>query len=345
MSGQATNRQWRLTERPIGMVGVQHFAYREEPAPSPKDGEVLVRTLYVSFDPAMRAFLHDRPSYVAPQPIGEVMRAGAIAQVIESKAVGFAAGDLVMGGFGWQDYAAVNASAGLTALSPSRPLTDYMSVLGGTGLTAYFGLLDVGRPKAGETVVISGAAGATGSTAVQISRIIGCRTIAIAGGAEKCRWTVDALGADAAIDYKAGNVSDRLGELCPEGVDVYFDNVGGSTLEACIGRMRLRGRIACCGMISTYNDASPTPGPSNLFELITRRVRMEGFLAGDYAPRFGEARRALEGWLEAGKLKAFVDVQEGFENIPKTFMRIFSGANIGKQTLKIADPPLPVPGR
>jgi NADPH-dependent curcumin reductase CurA len=224
----------------------------------------------------------------------------------------------------------------------SRPATDYMSVLGGTGLTAYFGLLDVGRPKTGETVVISGAAGATGSTAVQISRLIGCRTIAIAGGAEKCRWVVETLGADAAIDYKTDNLSARLHELCPDGIDVYFDNVGGSTLEACIGRMKLHGRIACCGMISTYNDATPTPGPSNLFELITRRIRMEGFLASDFASRFGEGRRALEGWLDAGTLKAFVDVQAGFENIPTTFMRIFSGANIGKQTLKIADPPLPV---
>ena len=345
MSGQATNRQWRLIERPTGMVGVQHFAYREEPAPSPNDGDVLVRTLYVSFDPAMRAFLNDRPSYVPPQPVGEVMRAGAIGQVIESKASGFAAGDLVLGGFGWQDYAAVSASAGVMKISPSRPPTDYMSVLGGTGLTAYFGLLEVGRPKAGETVVISGAAGATGSSAVQISRIIGCRTIAIAGGAEKCRWTVEALGADAAIDYKHEDVSARLSALCPDGVDVYFDNVGGSTLEACIGRMKMHGRIACCGMISTYNDATPTPGPSNLFDLITRRIRMEGFLAGDYLPRFVEARRVLEGWMDAGRLKAFVDVQEGFENIPKTFMRIFTGANVGKQTLKIADPPLPVPGR
>lgn len=327
------------------MVGVQHFTYHEGAVPAPRDGEVLVRTLYVSFDPAMRAFLHDRPSYVAPQPIGEVMRAGAIAQVIESKASGFAAGDLVSGGFGWQDYAAVNASAGVMKISSNRPPTDYMSVLGGTGLTAYFGLIEVGRPKTGETVVISGAAGATGSTAVQIAKIIGCRTIAIAGGGDKCRWVVNALGADAAVDYKADDVAARLGELCPEGIDVYFDNVGGATLEACIGRMKVHGRIACCGMISTYNDATPSPGPSNLFELITRRIRMEGFLIGDYAPRFAEARRSLEGWLDAGALKTFVDVQHGFEHIPATFLRIFTGANVGKQVLKIADPPLPVPVR
>lgn len=335
------NRQWRLIARPVGMVGVEHFERREEPRPVPVDGEILVRTLYVSFDPAMRAFLNDRPSYVAPQPVGAVMRAGGVAQVIESRAPGFAPGDLVVGAFGWQDYAAVNAARGVMRISPTRPPTDYMSVLGGTGVTAYFGLLEVGRPEAGQTVVVSGAAGATGSTVVQISRIIGCRTIAIAGGTAKARWTIDALGADAAIDYKTENVAARLAELCPDGIDVYFDNVGGATLEAAIGLMKMHGRIALCGMISTYNDERPTPGPSNLFELITRRVRMEGFLVSDYAPRWGEARRALEGWLDEGRLKAYVDVQQGFENIPTTFLRIFSGANVGKQTLKIADPPLP----
>ena len=344
MTGTATmaNRQWRLIERPRGMVGVEHFGLREEPAPSPADGEILVRTLYVSFDPAMRAFLHDRPSYVPPQPIGEVMRAGGIGQVIESRHDGFKAGELVLGGFGWQDYAAVNPARGVMKIPTGRNPTDYMSVLGGTGLTAYFGLLEVGQPKAGDTVVVSGAAGATGSTAVQISRILGFRTIAIAGGPQKARWTVDALGADAAIDYKGENVGARLSELCPDGIDVYFDNVGGPTLEAVIGRMKRHGRIALCGMISTYNDDVPTPGPSNLFELIARCVRMEGFLAMDYAAKFSDGRRVLEGWLDAGQLKVYVDVQEGFANIPTTFLRIFSGANVGKQTLKIADPPLPV---
>ncbi len=343
MAAPATNRQWRLIERPTGMVGVEHFGYSEEAVPVPKEGEVLVRTLYVSFDPAMRAFLHDRPSYVAPQVVGDVMRAGAIGQVLESHTSSLVAGDLVSGAFGWKDYAVVNPARGVMKLSPKRPPTDYMSVLGMTGLTAYFGLLDVGQAKAGETVVISGAAGATGSTAVQISRIVGCRTIAIAGGAEKCRWTCDALGAAAAIDYRRESVADRLAELCPDGIDVYFDNVGGATLQAAIGRMKLHGRIPLCGMISTYNDAEPTPGPSNLFELITRRVRMEGFLISDFAPMFAEGRRALESWLDAGHLTSYVDVQEGFENIPKTFLRIFSGANVGKQTLKLAEPPLPIP--
>jgi NADPH-dependent curcumin reductase CurA len=335
------NRQWRLRERPAGMVNVGHFFSREEPVPVPTPGEVLVRTLYVSFDPAMRAFLNDRPSYVGPQPVGEVMRAGAIGQVVESRADGFVAGEIVFGAFGWQEYATAAATA-LMKLSPRRPLTDYMSVLGGTGLTAYFGLLEVGRAQAGETVVVSGAAGATGSTVVQLARIIGARVVAIAGGPDKCRWTVDALGATASIDYKSDDVARRLPELCPDGIDVYFDNVGGSILEAAIDRMKVHGRIALCGMISTYNDAAPAPGPSNLFELIAHRVRMEGFLVPDFASRFAEARQALEQWMDEGRLQAFVDVQEGFENIPATFLRIFTGANVGKQTLKLADPPLPI---
>jgi NADPH-dependent curcumin reductase len=337
---QLVNRQWRLIQRPSGMVTEADFAPHEEPVRHPDAGEILVRTLYVSFDPAMRAFLNDRPSYVPPQPVGEVMRAGAIGQVVESRADGFSPGELVSGGFGWQDYATIAAARGVMKLSSQYQPTDYMSVLGGTGLTAYFGLLEVGQLKAGETVVISGAAGATGSTAVQIAHIIGCRTIAIAGGPDKCRWTVDALGADAAIDYKSEDVARRLAELCPDGIDLYFDNVGGSILEAAIGRMKRHGRIALCGMISTYNDAVPTPGPSNLFELIARCVRMEGFLAFDFADRFADARQTLGGWLDEGKLKAFVDLQEGFENIPKTFLRIFTGKNVGKQLLKIAGPAL-----
>jgi NADPH-dependent curcumin reductase len=333
------NRQWRLVRRPKGMVAPSDFEYREEPIRALNDGEALVRTLYVSFDPAMRAFLNDRPSYVAPQPVGEVMRAGAIGQVVESRSAAFAVGDLVLGTFGWQDYAHIEReSRGVMKISGGHPLPTYLSVLGGIGLTAYFGLLEVGRATAADTVVVSGAAGATGSTVVQIARLKGCRTIAIAGGAAKCRWITGELGAEAAIDYKSEDVAARLGECCPEGIDLYFDNVGGAILSAAIGHMKLHGRIALCGMISGYNAEEPLPGPSNLFEMITRRVRMEGFLVSDYAERFGEARRELEGWLASGQLRGFEDIQEGFENIPSTFMRIFAGDNIGKQMLKIADP-------
>jgi NADPH-dependent curcumin reductase CurA len=321
------------------MCAPSDFEYREEPVPALADGQVLVRTLYVSFDPAMRAFLNDRPSYVPPQPVGEVMRAGAVAQVVESRSAAFAAGDLVLGGFGWQDYALFDgAQPAAMKISGSHPLPMYLSVLGGIGLTAYFGLLEVGKATAADTVVVSGAAGATGSTVVQIAKLKGCRTIAIAGGKEKCRWVTGVLGADAAIDYKTEDVAAGLAHHCPDGIDLYFDNVGGEILEAAIGKMKLHGRIALCGMISGYNDARPSPGPSNLFELITRRVRMEGFLVSDYAARFAEARQEMEQWLAAGRLRSFEDIQEGFENIPKTFMRIFAGDNIGKQLLKIADP-------
>jgi NADPH-dependent curcumin reductase CurA len=334
------SRQWRLLRRPAGMVTEADFAYHEEPVRSPEAGEMLVRTLYVSFDPAMRAFLNERSSYVAAQPIGQVMRAGAVGQVAESRAAGFERGDFVAGAFGWQDYALVPADQvrGVMKVVPRQPLPAYLSVLGGTGLTAYFGLLDVGRPNPGETVVISSAAGATGSTAVQIAKLKGYRTIGIAGGPAKCRWLNQELGVDAAIDYKGENVDLRLGDACPNGIDVYFDNVGGALLETAIGHMALRGRIVLCGMISGYNAAHPEPGPSNLFELVTRRVRMEGFLTGDFAARFDEARREMESWLAAGQLKTFTDMQEGFENIPKTFLRIFAGDNVGKQLLKIADP-------
>jgi NADPH-dependent curcumin reductase CurA len=319
------------------MVTPDDFVYAEGSTPAAGEDQCLVRTLYVSFDPAMRAFLHDRPSYVPPQPIGEVMRAGAVGQVIESRGPQLKPGDLVAGGFGWQDYAVVPTAAAMK-ITGNHPLPDHLGVLGGIGLTAYFGLFRVAKIAPGETVLISGAAGATGSTAAQIAKLKGCRTIGVAGGPAKCRWLLDELHLDGAIDYKHEDVAARLAELCPNGVDVYFDNVGGRILEAAIGKMALRGRIALCGMIAGYNDAQPTPGPANLFEMVTRRIRMEGFLVMDDAAQFAEARRELEAWLAAGQLKSYVDVQEGFENIPKTFMRIFTGENIGKQVLKIADP-------
>jgi NADPH-dependent curcumin reductase CurA len=265
------------------------------------------------------------------------MRAGAVGQVVESRGPELQPGDIVSGAFGWQDYAVVPTAPAMK-IAGRRPLTDYLSVLGGTGLTAYFGLLHVATITGQETVLVSGAAGATGSTAAQIARLKGCRTIGIAGGPAKCRWLLEELRLDAAIDYKHEDIAARLGERCPNGVDVYFDNVGGSTLEAAIGRMALRGRIALCGMISGYNEARPSPGPANLFEMVTRRIRMEGFLLMDFAAQFAAARRDIEGWLAAGQLKSYVDVQEGFENIPKTFLRIFTGENIGKQVLRIADP-------
>lgn len=339
------NRQWRLASRPTGRVTAAHFAYREGPTPTIGDGQFLVRVLYVSFDPAMRGWMTDDPGYVPPIEIGDVMRASGIGQVIESQHEEFAAGAIVTGLFGWQDYAVSDGRGPLSVqrIEAVHPLPSYLGVLGGTGLTAYFGMLDVAKPKADDTVVVSGAAGATGSIAAQIAKLQQCRVIGIAGGAPKCKWLTEELGLAAAIDYHADDVDARLGELCPKGVDVYFDNVGGAILETVLGHMAVWGRVALCGMISGYNAEQPPVSPRNMFLLITRRIRMEGFLIPDYAPRFNEARRALSAWLAAGKITAREDVQEGFENIPSTFLRLFDGANIGKQLLKIADPPIPKP--
>ena len=316
-----------------------HFELREAPIPSPGDGEFLVRTLYVSFDPAMRGWMNEDPGYVPPIELGSVMRASGVGEVTESRHPSYKVGDIVGGLLGWQEYALVGEGGPFSAqpINPEHPLPSYLGVLGGTGLTAYFGLLGVGQPKAGETVVVSGAAGATGSVAAQIAKIKQCRVIGIAGGQEKCRCLIDDLGLDAAIDYKTEDVATRLGELCPDGIDIYFDNVGGPTLEAAIDHMALHGRIPLCGMISGYNAEQPSPGPRNLFRLITKRIRMEGFLILDYFDRFDEGRRELSAWLASGQLKPLEDVQEGFEQIPSTFLRLFRGANIGKQVLKIAD--------
>ena len=337
-----TNRRWLLASRPAGMAAEANFVRRDEPRPPVADGQLLVRTLYLSVDPAMRGWMTEDPDYVPPIPLGSVMPAGGLGQVVESRHDDFAAGDFVSGLLGWQDYhrTAGREAASLSTFEPVHPLPLYLGVLGGTGLTAYFGMREVARPKEGETVVVSGAAGATGSVAAQIGRIMQCRVIGIAGGAAKCGWLTAELGLDGAIDYKADDVGARLAELCPGGVDVYFDNVGGPTLAALLDRMNRWGRVALCGMISGYNASAPAPGPANLFRLITRRIRMEGFLVPDYAPRFKEARRQLSAWLATGALRSHEDVREGFENLPATFLDLFRGGNTGKLMVKLADPPI-----
>ena len=334
------NRQWRLASRPEGMVTEADFAYHEEPRPPVPDGRCLIRTLYVSVDPAMRGWMTDDPGYVPPVPFGAVMRAPALGQVVESRHEDFREGDFVSGLLGWQDYCVTDGRqpAPVHAFRPVHRLPVYLGALGGTGLTAWCGMLDVARPKEGETVVVSGAAGATGSVAAQIARIQGCRVVGVAGGADKCRWLTGDLGLDAAIDHRAEDLDARLTALCPAGVDVYFDNVGGRTLEILLGHMATWGRVAACGMISGYNAAQVQPGPANLFRIITRRIRMEGFLVTDYAPRFKEARRQLSAWLATGALRAREDVREGFENIPRTFLDLFDGGNIGKLMVRVADP-------
>lgn len=337
------NGQWRLKRRPTGMVREDDFEYVEEAAPDPGANEFLVRNVYLAFEPAMRGWLNDVKSYVPPVQIGEVMRASTVGRVVESNNAAYPEGTLVTGMFGWQEYAVSDGNPGMMGRIGKVPegvdpaLT--LSALGGTGLTAYFGMLDVGKPEAGDVIVVSGAAGATGSVAGQIARIKGAgKVVGIAGGERKCAWLVDELGFDAAIDYKSENVQARLRELCPQGINVFFDNVGGEILDAALLNMAQQGRIVLCGGISSYNAEDLPPGPRNYMQLVIRRCTMAGFILIDY---FDQAPRALEDlgkWIANGQLKHAEDIQEGFENTPRTFLRLFTGENLGKQLLKIADP-------
>ena len=345
MSAPRVNRQWRLAVRPSGMVGEEHFTRTDVPvaALEPDSGQMLVRNLYLSFDPAMRPWLDDVPSYLPPVAVNEVMRAAGIAEVVESTDPNFPVGSLVQGLFGWQDYAVVSADGSSGLMTPSRapaevPIPLLANVLGGTGLTAYIGMLEIAALSPGETVVVSGAAGATGSVALQIARIKGCRAVGIAGGEEKCAWLRTACRAHGVIDYRAGSVSKRLAEFCPDGIDVYFDNVGGAVLESAINHMAQRGRIVLCGSISQYNDEVASPGPRNLTVMIMRRLRMQGFIVMDHLERAEEARRQLAAWVAAGEIAHREDIQQGFENIPATLRRLFEGKNQGKQLLRLADP-------
>jgi len=330
------NRRWTLAARPHGMVKESDFAFSETPVPQPGDGQVLVRVLYLSFDPTQRGWIEDRPSYLPPVQIGEVMRASAVGEVMESKHTGFAKGDLVQGLFGWQDYAVVPGAMLGAKIPAGVPPTWTLGVLGITGITAYFGMLDLGKPKAGETVVVSGAAGATGSVAGQVAKLQGARVVGIAGGPSKCAWLTKEAHFDAAIDYKHDDVAARLRELCPKGVDVYFDNVGGEILDAVLGQIAQRARVVLCGGISGYNEATPPPGPRNLMNLVIQRGRMEGFIVIDYAARFGEAIAKLSEWVQSGAIVHQEDVQRGLEHAPRTLLRLFTGANTGKQLLQLS---------
>jgi len=327
------NRQWLLRARPVGHVKESDFELAEAPVPQPGEGQAVMRTLYVAFEPAMRGWMEDRPSYIPPVGLGEVMRAQVVGEVLESRCPGLEAGDLVSTMTGWQEYALIDAGA--QKLAPGVTPELALSVVGVTGLTAYFGMLDVGRPRSGETVVVSGAGGATGSVAGQIARLEGCRVIGIAGGSEKCAWLTEEAHFDAAIDYKSEDVGARLSELCPGGIDVFFDNVGGQILDEVLARIAKNARVVLCGGISAYNLEEPPPGPKNYMNLVIQRGRMEGFIVLDYLPRFPEAAEKLLGWVAEGKLSSRVDVQQGFENVPKTFLRLFSGANLGKQLVKL----------
>ena len=337
------NRRLVLAARPHGMVKDSDFRMEEGPIPVPAEGEVLIRNLYLSFDPTQRGWMEDRPSYLPPVAIGEPMRAGAVGQVVESRNPDFRPGEIVQGTFGWVDY--LTTSGGgimpLTKVPADVPLTAPVSIFGITGLTAYFGMLDLGKPKAGETVLVSGAAGATGSVAGQLARLMGATVIGIAGGPEKCRWLKEKAGFDHALDYREGNLAERIRALAPKGVDVFFDNVGGEVLEAGLANIAMRARIVLCGGISSYNATEPPPGPRNYMQIVIMRARVEGFIVLDYAPRFPEAVAALGKWIAEGKLVTAEDIQEGLENAPATLRRLFEGRNLGKQILKIAEPPLP----
>ena len=338
------NRQYRLAARPVGLAKPTDWKLTTEPVADPAGGQVLVKVLQLSLDPAMRGWMNEGRSYIPPVGIGEVMRAIGIGKVLASRNPKFAPGDLVAGGFGIQEYCLVADAkqAGLNRIDPRLGTpAQWLNALGMPGMTAYFGLLEVGQPKAGETVVVSGAAGAVGQTVGQIARIKGCRVVGIAGGKAKCDFAVNELKFDACNDYKAGSVQEAiragLKQHCPNGVDVYFDNVGGDILDVVLTRINRGARIVICGAISQYNNTTPVKGPSNYMMLLVARARMQGMVVFDYADRYGEAIKQIALWMKEGQFISREDVVPGIENFPATMNRLFSGENFGKLVLKVAD--------
>ena len=332
------NQQWQLKTRPQGLIGEEHFERVVSDLPGLEDGEVLVKNLYLSFDPTQRGWVNDTESYMPPVAIGEVMRAGTVGQVVSSKNERFKVGDLVQGLGGWQEYFISDQGTGLSSVPEGVTPQEALGIFGTTGLTAYFGLLDLSDPKPGDTVLISGAAGATGSVAGQIAKLKGARVIGIAGGPEKCRWLTETAGFDAAIDYKNESVPDGIARLCPNRINVFFDNVGGGILEAALDHLAMNARVILCGGISGYNETEPMPGPKNIMNLVITRSRMEGFIVIDYMSRVGEFLTEMSPWYRSGQIVHLEDVQEGFDEIPSTLQRLFSGKNLGKQLLKLAEP-------
>ncbi|MBC8023727.1 MAG: NADP-dependent oxidoreductase [Burkholderiales bacterium] len=331
-----TNRQVRLAARPVGLPKRSDWNYTEEAIAEPKDGEMLVKVSHISLDPAMRGWMNEGKSYIRPVEIGEVMRAGAAGEVVASRHPGFKAGDTVAGTFGVQQFAISDGKGVRKVDTRLVPLATYLGALGMPGMTAYFGLLDVGKPKEGDTVVVSGAAGAVGSVVGQIAKIKGCRAIGIAGGADKCRMLTGELGFDAAIDYKGQDVKAGLKEHCPKGIDVYFDNVGGEILDAALTRLALRARIVICGAISQYNSTSGVTGPANYLSLLVNRASMTGMVVFDYADRYAEAGREMAQWMAQGKLKAKEDVVSGgIDAFPEVLLKLFRGENTGKLVLTL----------
>ena len=328
------NRQILLVEKPSGKLGPEHFKLSNAAIPEPKDGEALLKVRYISLDAANRAWMHGA-TYRSAIEANSVMAGGGIAEVVASKAPGFAAGDLVWADTGWQDYAALPARH-LSKMPKIEPMTHLLSIFGVAGLTAYFGLLEIGKPKSGETVVVSAAAGSVGSIVGQIAKIKGCHVVGIAGGKDKCQWLTSELGFDAAVDYKDGAVFKALRAAAPKGIDVYFDNVGGDILEACLPQMNNYGRIACCGAVSQYDGAPSAHGPRGVPGLIVvKRLVMQGFIVMDFMAQRDKALADLQAWTSSGKIKVQEDVIDGLENTPKALIGLLAGENRGKRMIRV----------
>ncbi len=332
----AVNHQFRLAARPVGLPKPTDWTYTEEPVGEPQDGQVLVRVLYASMDPAMRGWMNDSRSYIPPVGIGEVMRALGAGEVVESGHPDLKPGDHVTGLLGIQEYAIVPGNSVMKVDTSLAPLPVFIGTLGMPGMTAYFGLTEIGKPQPGETVVVSGAAGAVGGIVGQIAKIKGARAVGIAGGAEKCEHIVRDLGFDAAIDYKTQDVASALAEACPEGIDVYFDNVGGEILDAALANLARNARVIICGAISQYNNTTAVAGPSNYLSLLVNHATMTGFVVSDYGSKYAEGGPEMAGWLAAGKLVGREEIVEGLESFPDTLLMLFNGENTGKLVLKVA---------
>ena len=330
-----TNHKFLLAARPVGMPKRSDWTYTEEPVGEPEEGELLVQVLYLSLDPAMRMWINDVRSYMPPVGIGELMRALGLGVVTASRNPRFAVGDHVSGLLGMQEYTLTDGR-GIAKVDPKAPLPKYLSVFGMPGMTAYFGLLDTGQPKPGDMVVVSAAAGAVGTIVGQIAKIKGCHVVGIAGGPEKCDYIVHDLGFNGAIDYKSEDVKQSLRKHCPEGIDVYFDNVGGPILDAALMQIRRGARIVICGAISQYCNTGPIVGPSHYLSLLSNRATMKGMLVLDYADRYAQAGAEMAGWMAAGKLKSREDIVEGLATFPETLLKLFKSENTGKLMLKVA---------
>ena len=331
------NRQIKLAARPAGLPKPSDWSFEESAIPTPAEGEVLVKTQYISLDPAMRGWMNEGKSYIPPVQLGEVMRAGSAGQVVESKHDAFKPGDFVTGTGGVQEYFTSKAKHLIKVDTSFAALPTYLGTLGMPGMTAYFGLLDVGMPKEGETVLVSGAAGAVGSVVGQIAKIKGCYVVGTAGGPQKCAYVTDELGFDACVDYKNTEIPlyKAIKSACPKGIDVYFDNVGGDMLDIALSRLNMHARIVICGAISQYNNTTPYKGPSNYMSLLVNRARMEGMVVFDYKDRYGHAAMEMAGWIAQGKLKHKEFVVEGIQNFNDALLRLFSGDKMGKLVLKV----------